>query len=435
MSYMSVSFTHKNTDIFMREKLSFSNEVKKREILRLIGSNSAIKECFVLSTCNRVEIFAFVDNFEVASKFVVQAISKVSGVEFDELESRADIYEDYGAIHHLFSVAASLDSLVVGETQIVGQLKDAYKFALENGNLGDEIKKAIAKALKCAAEIRNKTEISKNPISVSSVAVSMAKEKLGSLENVDAVVIGAGEMSELACKHLLTHGAKVTILNRNLQNAKNLAYNLGDEVKFDSLEKLKSYINKFSLIFSATGATGAIITDDLIESVDFKRYFFDIAVPRDIELSDSDDIEVYAVDDLEDIVKRNLILREEQARIAYGIVGSSTSEFFKEIKTQACTPIVKALRQRAREVSANELDKAIKKGYLKNSDKEEARKLIHQVFKAFLHTPSVNLKNLDDKNEIDSATNAVLDIFGLNEIYESFVKEDKTKETELENEI
>ncbi|MBQ7674913.1 MAG: glutamyl-tRNA reductase, partial [Campylobacter sp.] len=114
---------------------------------------------------------------------------------------------------------------------------------------------------------------------------------------------------------------------------------------------------------------------------------------------------------------------------------SSTSEFFKEIKTQACTPIVKALRQRAREVSANELDKAIKKGYLKNSDKEEARKLIHQVFKAFLHTPSVNLKNLDDKNEIDSATSAVLDIFGLNEIYESFVKEDKTKETELENEI
>ena len=105
MSYMSVSFTHKNTDIFLREKLSFSNEVKKREILRLIGSNSAIKECFVLSTCNRVEIFAFVDNFEVASKFVVQAISKVSGVEFDELESRADIYEDYGAIHHLFSSA------------------------------------------------------------------------------------------------------------------------------------------------------------------------------------------------------------------------------------------------------------------------------------------------------------------------------------------
>ena len=159
MAYMSVSFTHKNTDITVREKLSFSNDVRKKEILRLLASNSAIEECLVLSTCNRVEIFTVVSDFDEAQKFVLLALSRVSGVSYDELAERADIYEDYGAIHHLFAVAASLDSLVVGETQIVGQLKDAYKFAMQNARAGAQIARAIDEALKCAARIRNQTEI------------------------------------------------------------------------------------------------------------------------------------------------------------------------------------------------------------------------------------------------------------------------------------
>ena len=234
MAYMSVSFTHKNTDITVREKLSFSNDVRKKEILRLLASNSAIEECLVLSTCNRVEIFTVVSDFDEAQKFVLLALSRVSGVSYDELAERADIYEDYGAIHHLFAVAASLDSLVVGETQIVGQLKDAYKFAMQNARAGAQIARAIDEALKCAARIRNQTEISKNPISVSSVAVAMAKDRLGSLQGADAVVVGAGEMSELACKHLLANGANITILNRNLAGAQRLAASLLGENSLDA---------------------------------------------------------------------------------------------------------------------------------------------------------------------------------------------------------
>ena len=513
MAYMSVSFTHKNTDITVREKLSFSNDVRKKEILRLLASNSAIEECLVLSTCNRVEIFTVVSDFSEAQKFVLLALSRISGVSYDELAERADIYEDYGAIHHLFAVAASLDSLVVGETQIVGQLKDAFKFAKQNSHAGAQIARAIDEALKCAARIRNQTEISKNPISVSSVAVAMAKEKLGSLQGVNAVVVGAGEMSELACKHLLTSGANITILNRNLAGARRLAdslisaesgvnlensadlnradvnlnnssancgvnldgseslncaeagsngsaatnkisttgsrasydgsggANLSDgangyaaRIKTDALDNLKKYLNSASLFFSATGSQEPIITDSLLEPKSFKRYFFDIAVPRDVELSQSEDVEVYSVDDLEEIVKKNLLLREEQAQIAYSIVAKCTNEFFKWLKAAASTPIIKALRQSAKQVAELELAKALKKGYLKHSDAEEARKLIHQVFKAFLHAPTVNLKNLGDADNADNAVNALVEIFELQENYEKFLNQENEKK-DRQNEI
>ena len=488
MAYMSVSFTHKNTDITVREKLSFSNDVRKKEILRLLASNSAIEECLVLSTCNRVEIFTVVSDFDEAQKFVLLALSRISGVSYDELAERADIYEDYGAIHHLFAVAASLDSLVVGETQIVGQLKDAYKFAMQNARAGAQIARAIDEALKCAARIRNQTEISKNPISVSSVAVAMAKDRLGSLQGADAVVVGAGEMSELACKHLLANGANITILNRNLAGARRLAASLlgensldtkncADEnpgtgknsdglnsgnvanfagenpkddknstacanssaqvqsrIKIDSLDNLKKYLNANSLFFSATGSQEPIITDSLLEPKSFKRYFFDIAVPRDVELSQSEDIEVYSVDDLEEIVKKNLLLREEQAQIAYSIVAKCTNEFFKWLRAAASTPIIKALRQSAKQVAELELAKALKKGYLKHSDAEEARKLIHQVFKAFLHAPTVNLKNLGEADDADGTVNALVEIFELQENYEKFLNQENEKK-DKQNEI
>ena len=464
MAYMSVSFTHKNTDITVREKLSFSNDVRKKEILRLLASNSAIEECLVLSTCNRVEIFTAVSDFEAANKFVLLALSRVSGVSYDELAERADIYEDYGAIHHLFAVAASLDSLVVGETQIVGQLKDAFKFAKQNAYANTAIAAAIDEALKCAARIRNQTEISKNPISVSSVAVAMAKEKLGSLQGADAVVLGAGEMSELACKHLLANGATVTILNRNLTNAQKLTASLigtadgailggrasrddagganlrggvnicAARIKTDALDNLKKYLNSASLFFSATGSQEPVITDTLLEPQGFKRYFFDIAVPRDVELTQSEDVEVYSVDDLEEIVKKNLILREEQAQIAYSIVAKCTNEFFKWLRAAASTPIIKALRQSAKQVAELELAKALKKGYLKHSDAEEARKLIHQVFKAFLHAPTVNLKNLGDADDEGGTVNALVEIFELQENYEKFLNQENEKK-DRQNEI
>jgi len=271
-------------------------------------------------------------------------------------------------------------------------------------------------------------------------------------------------MSELACKHLLANGANVTILNRNLTNAQKLAASLigaadgailggrasrddagganlrggvngcAARIKTDALDNLKKYLNSASLFFSATGSQEPVITDTLLEPQGFKRYFFDIAVPRDVELSQSEDVEVYSVDDLEEIVKKNLLLREEQAQIAYSIVAKCTNEFFKWLRAAASTPIIKALRQSAKQVAELELAKALKKGYLKRSDAEEARKLIHQVFKAFLHAPTVNLKNLGDADNADNAVNALVEIFELQENYEKFLNQENEKK-DRQNEI
>lgn len=394
MHYFCISFTHKNTDLSLRERLSLNDEKKKEQFLKLVLSKEDIVESLVISTCNRVEILAFVKDLKEVSKHIITSLALLCEVNKNDLEKRADIFEDSGAIHHLFSVASSLDSLVIGETQITGQIKEAFYFAKNLNFCGENLAFALHHAFKCAAKIRNQTQISKNPISVASVAVAKAKELLD-LTQIKAVVIGAGEMAQLACKHLLQAGAKIIILNRDLSKAQALSEEL--KCEFDSLENLENYLNAYALFFSATNAKNALITNDMLKSVEFKRYFFDIAVPRDIELSENDKIKIFAVDDLEEVVQKNLALRECEASAAYGIIGTMTQEFFKILSDLALTPTIKALRLKAKACANQQLQIALSKGYLKQSNEEEARKLIHQVFKAFLHEPTLNLKHLQGK--------------------------------------
>ena len=412
MNYFCVSFTHKNTGIALRERLSL-DESRQKELLRLINANSFVEESLLISTCNRVEIFAFVEDLQDICEYAVSCLAVLCEVDKEILLQQADIFEDSGAIHHLFSVASSLDSLVIGETQIAGQLKNALNFALKHGFCGENLSRAVHFAFKCAARIRNETQISKNPISVASVAVAKAKE-LVDLSEKEVVVIGAGEMSELACKHLLANNAKIIILNRSIEKAKELCEALGERAKCDEFAKLTHYLNEYELFFSATNAKEAIINDEMLAKREFTRYFFDIAVPRDIDLSESELVRVFAVDDLEEVVRKNLALREHQAQIAYSIIAAMTSEFFRYLNDLALTPIIKALRLQARDCAEVELDKALKKGYLKHSDKDEAKKLIHQVFKAFLHAPTMNLRHLQNEQS-ESVINAMRYIFDLQE--------------------
>ncbi|EPU8277683.1 glutamyl-tRNA reductase [Campylobacter coli] len=408
--YYCISFTHKNTDLSLRERLSFSDEAKKNEFLRLLSIHENIEECLVISTCNRVEIVAYVK--EACTEYIIKSLALLCNVDKESLVQKADIFEDSGAIHHLFSVASSLDSLVVGETQIAGQLKDAFAFALKNNFCAVHLSRAIHSAFKCAAKVRNETQISKNPISVASVAVAKAKELLP-LDGKSAIVIGAGEMGELAAKHLITAGARVIVLNRDMEKARILCERLGVLSECDSLNNLKKYLDEYELFFSATNAPNAIIANSLIDEVSHKRYFFDIAVPRDIDISENEKISVFAVDDLEVVVRKNLALREQEARMAYGIIGRETAEFFRYLNDLALTPIIKAIRLQAKECANKQLQIALDKGYLKHSDEEEARKLIHQVFKAFLHTPTMNLKHLQGKMQSDTVINAMRYIFDL----------------------
>ena len=415
MHYLTISFTHKNTDIKIREKLAFNSEEKNCHFMATFKACAPVNEVILLSTCNRVEIIASVTDCQSALSDAFDLLSHVTTVSRDELEGHADVYEDNGAIHHLFSVCSSLDSLVIGETQIAGQLKDAFKFAFENNYCGQKLGRAMHYAFRCAAEVRSRTDISKSPVSVSSVAVNKAKDLLGNLGGLTALVVGAGEMSQLAAKHLISNGVNIIIINRNLERAQELANELGELATVAPYSKLTEFINRYRIVFSATGAPHSVITDDMVEEREFSRYWFDIAVPRDIEVQAHKDLQVYAVDDLEEIVNRNMSLREEQAKIAYSIVGRSTMDFFKWLQTMCVDPIIKEIRDQAKECSLQEIEKAVKKGYIPEELQDQVSKILHHAFNSFLHSPTKNLKEVAEKPEADTIVQAVQYIFNINE--------------------
>lgn len=345
----------------------------------------------------------------------------ISEVAKDELEKRVDVYEDSGAVHHLFAVVSSLDSLVVGETQIAGQLKDAYKFAYEQGYCSQKLSRLVHRAFRCGGRIRESTDISKSPISVASVAVAKAKEMFGNLGGMSAVVVGAGEMATLVAKHLVANEVNTIILSRNEIKALELARSLGKLASGESIVKLEEYINRYRLIFSATSASGAVIKESMLKMRDFERYFFDIAVPRDIDLNSSYNLHVYAVDDLQEIVMKNMALREEQAGIAYKIVREETIEFYKWLQSLAIEPVIKQIRLQVKDCTKKEVQKALKKGYIKNCNLEEVEKMINQVFNSFLHKPTAKIRDVSNLPECDTLIQSVSYFFDINEEHSKYI--------------
>ncbi|SFP47195.1 glutamyl-tRNA reductase [Hydrogenimonas thermophila] len=414
MQYIVVSYSHKNTDIAVREKLAFSNDEQKKKSLEKVLNVKSINEAILLSTCNRVEFIISTSNPSEALHAVFGTLHLHSGLSIEELEGRADVYEDEGAVHHVFAVASSLDSLVVGETQIAGQLKDAFRFAYENGFCSQKLSRLIHFAFKCAAEVRNCTSISKSPVSVASAAVSQAKEVMGgNLGGYTGLVVGAGEMSEIVAKHLVASGCNVIIFNRSMERAKNIAKSIGERIDVEPFHSLPEYINRYRLLFSATGAPHPIITDEMVDESQFERYWFDLAVPRDIEIVKDKSINIYAVDDLQEIVNTNLSMRREQARKAYEIVGRYTMDFFKWLQTLMIDPLIKDIRERAKESAMKEVERAIKKGFIPPETRKNVEKLVHNAFNNFLHTPTKQLREVAEQPRADTVIEAMKYVFNI----------------------
>lgn len=411
MKYLLISISHKNTDLAIREKLAFDVQTQER-ILKDLVSSSSINEAIILVTCNRIEITLSVKDTRLALANTLDLLHRVSSVDLLELEGRAEVYEDEGAARHLFSVASGLESVVIGEAQIVGQFKDAFKFALDHGFAGKRLTGLMNHAIRCAAAVRNATEVGKNPVSVSSAAVVQARTLMnGSLEGIEAVVVGNGEMSRLAALHLLGDGATVTVVGRDLEKAKQFANELNPSVKYDSFAKLAKLINSHPLMFTATGAPHTVITQDMVEAKDFERFWFDIAVPRDIDKIEDKNITIFAVDDLQTIVQTNMNLREEEASKAFKVVGEYVNEFFAWLSSLSADPVIKALREKASEAAKEELARAIKKGFIPKEYEENARFLLHSAFKRFLHTPTVTLKTTMEKEGSSELLEAVKNTF------------------------
>jgi len=412
MRYLVVSYSHKNTDITVREKLAYNDENAKRNAMKDILAVEGANEVILLSTCNRVEFLISASNTSLVLDEVFMTLHRHSGLGVEELEGRADVYEDEGAVHHIFAVASSLDSLVVGETQIAGQLKEAFRFAYENGYCGQKLARVIHFAFKCAAEVRNTTDISKSPVSVASAAVAQAKEIMGgNLGGFTGLVVGAGEMSRIVAQHLVASGCNVILFNRSMERAKMIAEEIGERIDVEPFHALEEFINRYRLLFTATGAPETIITDEMVQPAQFQRHWFDLAVPRDIDVIADKSVRIYAVDDLQSIVDSNLALRREQARRAYEIVGRYTQEFFKWLQSLMIDPLIKAIRLQAKEAALAEVKRAVKKGFIPPETEANVERLVHNAFKKFLHAPTKKLRAVADKPGADTVIEAMKFVF------------------------
>ena len=394
MHYLNISFTHKNSNLDIREKLSYSNDKDKHACLQALLKSEYIIGAILISTCNRMEIMANCTEVAGATAHAFTHLSKRAQLEEQELKEHADIFDDSTAIHHLFSVAASLDSMVLGETQIVGQLKDAFRFSYDNNYCGKKLARAMKNAFVCAAKVRNTTEISSKPVSMASVSVSQLKSLVPNLQGKKALVIGVGEMSEITAKHLITAGVDVYITNRTEHKAEKLA--LECCTKTLPFSQLSQVINEFEILFTATSAPSPIITDEIVKPCDFDRYWFDLALPRDIECSEDAKIHSFVIDDLTAIVDDNLEFRENAARAAHGIIGRGVVDFFDWLSAQDIEPTIKEIYSKATLAAHKETQRAIAKKYIPKEYAQEAQKMCEQALKTFLHDITANIRSGSD---------------------------------------
>ncbi len=414
MYYQVMSFSHKNCDQGMREKLAFANNEEKIEMLNQLVEFEFIHEAFIVSTCNRVEIvLATRDNFS-SYHTILGLMSQKSELNFYEIKSSGVRYDDEEAVQHIFSVVSSLDSLVIGESQITGQVKEAFMLSHQNGTAGRKLNRIISYAVKCAAEVRNATNISQNPISIASVAVAQAHKLLGdSMAGTTAVVVGAGEMGVLATKHLLRAGCDVVMIGRDQEKVALLAETLGENVKAATIEKLPKYLNRYRLLFTATSAREPIITQDLIENETLPRLWFDMAIPRDIEDMALEKLQLFRIDDLRTISQDNHALREEQAVRAAEIVEKYKEEFYAWLRALSIEPVIKEMREQVNEAIDAEMQRALKKGFVPAEAEANMRKMAEQMFKRFLHAPTQNLRHSSTEKKNANCIESIKKMFNI----------------------
>jgi len=398
--YRIISFNYKNSDVQTRGKLSvlvnYYNEFKK------------YGEVIIVATCNRIEMAVFSD---VKKPFLTK-IEQLTAINANS----AFIYEGIDAIRHIFKVLSSIDSMVVGETQITGQYKEAFMRACEEGAVKKNLSRVMHHGFKCAKRVRNETNLSSNPVSVASIAVKKAKEVLGDLGGYSAVVVGAGDTSRIICKHLEKAGVNIILVNRTYENAASLKEEIENvNVDIHSIDKLPKFINNYRLLFSATSSEEPIIKNEIIKNKEFKRYWFDLAIPSDICDIENENINIFRVDDLKDISDENIKQREKELQKANKIIEEEIQNYLKFLRESEITPIIKMLRTKAESISKDVIQNAIKKHFIKPEDKEEIEKILHTAFKRFLHNPTLTLKENADEPQIDVLLSSIKKLFKVDE--------------------
>ncbi len=407
-----LGLNHRSAGVDVRESFALSpSSLQERglapeDVIPLGGAGGCITETMLLSTCNRVEILVVAKerpNTALAAdfipNFVLEAWAGARGRKAAELKPYVYIHEGAAAVEHLFVVASSLDSMVLGEPQILGQLKTAYKSSLECKKTGAILNKLLHRAFSVAKRVRTETGVASSAVSISYAAVELAKRIFGDMGQYRAMLIGAGEMAELAATHLVNAGIEsVWVSNRTYSRAQELAAQYkGRAVPFEGLFDALADVD---IVISSTGSPDPVIRAKDMRGVLKRRknrpmFFIDIAVPRDIDpdVNGLDNIYLYDIDDLKEVVEENLSQRQGEAVKARAIVADETAAFCRWLEELALQPTIVALLERGQAVAAEELERTLKRiGPLEARQEEALRTMLYAILKKLHHAPIEFLK-------------------------------------------
>jgi glutamyl-tRNA reductase len=404
ITILTIGMNHETAPVELRERFAFADEAVD-DIMNDLRSIKNIKESLLISTCNRFEILLTTEKGDDAKGSVIGFLSRLSGIPAQELEPSLYVYENYEAIRHIFRVGASLDSMVVGEPQILGQVKNAYRSAVEHKSSSVILNRLMHKTFSLAKKIRTETEIADSPVSISFAAVELAKKIFGDLKGKKSLLIGAGEMAELAATYLLSNQIdRILVANRTFAKAVELADQFrGTAISFDEIAQ---QLQEVDIVISSTGSSEPIIFEHQVKETMRPRknrplFFIDIAVPRDVEphVNRIDNVFLYDIDDLKGVVDSNIDKRKKEAVKAERIVEEGVIKFSQWLKTLEVVPTIVALQDKCEEIRRIELKKTLSSlDGLSDSQKKDVESLTLSITKKILNNPILFLKRKQDRD-------------------------------------
>jgi glutamyl-tRNA reductase len=419
MNIIVIGLSHKTATVEIREKVAFSPNLIEKPLHDLIALDEII-EGIIVSTCNRVEIYATTRDIAGGISRIKRFMADHHHIALETLEPHLYSYHSEAAIRHVFRVASSLDSMIVGEPQILGQIKTSYGYAAEYKSSGIILNRFLHKAFSVAKRVRTETKIASSAVSVAFAAVELAKKILGDLTDKTVMLVGAGEMCELAAKHFINSGAKgVMVTNRTFERAQRLAEEFaGEAIRF---EELFQHLHRADIVLSSTGAPHIIIGPKDVEEVIKRRrfrpmFFIDIAVPRDIDqkVDNVENAYLFTVDDLQEIVQANLAQRNVEAEKAEELINQEIGQFYKWLSSLEVTPTIVALRNRFDDIRRTELDKTF--STWKDLPPEAEKRLdalTMAIMNKLLHAPTAALKQAGQGGRVDLYVDALRQLFDL----------------------
>ena len=434
MSLLVYGINHRTAPLQLREKIAFGESEQPQSIKNLLSNNCSVEECFIVSTCNRTEIYCSIESEN--SENIRHWLTNEKPVSSEELLNCSYEYWDSDMVSHLSRVACGLDSMALGEPQIMGQVKKSIETAKQFNSIGENLDLAIRVAVSAAKEVRTRSKIGENAVSIAYAASSLATKIFSDLSLKKALLIGAGETIEMVASYL--HRKKIsslTIANRTISNAEALARRY--KARSASLSNVNSFLHEFDIVISSTASSFHIIGKGTAEAAIKKRlrkpiFMVDLAVPRDIEpeISELPDIYLYSIDDLQEITTQNVQLREEEKVFAESIIEEAVKEYEAEVRLNDDLSFISAFRDKAEQVRLQELNKAMRQISKGKDPTEILGEMSKSLTNKLIHSPTSAIRQASraGRREMISNLKEIYEISDLNTAKRNEVSKKTTKE-------